>query len=176
MPPESVGVIATAFASLRNVAEERLTPEMVERVIALIETEIRDHFGPKYPGGQRAIAVLMHVAQPTLNRLLKKREGVGLDVCLALRAYLAESGRPMTIDQMLGLTPAAATETPEAVRSMAALTERFIKLEAEVRALQTRRDLKEAEKHRALIAVEKAKHAAVGNRDARAHKSRRKTA
>lgn len=86
---------------------------MVDRVIELVEGEIRDYFGPKYPGGQRAIAEQMHLAQPTLNRLLKKGEGVGLDLVLALRAYLIEQGRPRTIDDILGLTaPEEVTPSP----------------------------------------------------------------
>lgn len=149
---------------------------MAERVIALIENE-----KGKLSISQRDFAEKIHLAQPTLNRLLKKREGVGVDVLLAVRAYLAEVGRPSTIDQILGLQSASSVhETHEgAVRSMDALVLRLVDLEKAVQGLQTQGAVKAAQKKQALIAIEKTKMGAAGNRDARlpvAQKPGRKSA
>ncbi len=111
---------AIAISTLTSVDDDRLTPAMVERVISLICEQIEQRFHPppgkdKFPGGQRAIAEAMHLAQPTLNRLLVKKEGVGLDLVLGLRAYFRDIGHPMTIDELLWEHEAGARPASEEV-------------------------------------------------------------
>lgn len=79
---------------------------MTRNVVELIKHELAHRFAPPrgektFPGGQREIARRMHLAQPTLNRLIKKGEGVGVDVLLGLRAYFEEEGRAMTLEEIL---------------------------------------------------------------------------
>lgn len=105
-PEDSTSMTAIAFTRLPSMDDDRLTPEMAERVIGLIKEQMATRFAPppgkkSFPGGQRVIAEKMHIAQPTLNRLILKGEGVGLDTVLGLRAYFRDIGHPMTIDEIL---------------------------------------------------------------------------
>lgn len=93
---------------------------MTKRVIRLVREQIATRFKPPkgadtYPGGQRAIAEQMHIAQPTLNRLIKKGEGVGLDLVLGLRAYFRDIGEPRTLDEILWEPDAAKRPVSEDV-------------------------------------------------------------
>lgn len=82
---------------------------MVEHVRALLKREIEERF-PKRPGqrgnpgGQRAIAEKFHMSQAALNGILTGKKEFGIDVLLGIRAYFVETGRPMTVDELLGLT------------------------------------------------------------------------
>lgn len=151
----------------------RLTPEMVDHVVTVVMREINDFIGAKPPGGQRAIASKMFMAQPTLNRLLKKREGLGVDLLLALRAYLAQAGRPMTLDEILGLPPASSpAETSDAEKAMSDLVRRVAILEEMVRAVFAKGEMTPAEKKRVLDELARTRETAAGNRGARRKKRR----
>ncbi len=119
-PGDSGSMTAIAFIRLPNMHDDRLTPEMAKRVIDLVEDQIAKRFRPppgktSYPGGQRAIAEAMHIAQPTLNRLRNHGQGIGLDLVLGLRAYFRDIGHPMTIDEILWEHEAGARPASEDV-------------------------------------------------------------
>lgn len=110
----------------------------------------------------------MFLAQPTLNRLLKKREGVGLDLVLALRAYLAASGRPMSIDEILGLRPTVAEAKkvePDVADHYDQLAARLKHLEEMVLSVFTSGEIKVSEKRKLLERVQRSRLAAIGTRE-----------
>ena len=137
---------------------------MVTHLRGLLEKEIRERFpvpeGQRtYPGGQRAIADAMHVSQPLLNQFLKGKKDVGLDVLLGIRAYFIETGRPMTLDELLGLKDAR--EQAEG----GAMIDRLAHLEAQVQALVAAGPRVPGAK-RVRQEVERARLTAVGTREA----------
>jgi hypothetical protein len=165
-PPESGRTITSVVATIVSVVNDRATPEMFKHLKALIEREIEERF-PKpegqrsYPGGQRAIAEAMHVSQPSLNQILREEvPTVGIDVLLGLRAYFTERGRPMSVDDLLGL-PSAVAEAQSADGMIARLTA----LEAQVQRLAAAGPrVPGAKKLR--DEVERARLTAVGTREA----------
>ena len=127
-----------AVDTIAIVHAYELTEEMVERVRKLVSEELDTRFRPpkgqkSFPGGQRAIAQQMHISHATLNLcFIQKTKEFGIDVLLGLHAYFAETGRPMTLDQMLGI---GAGSQAEAATSRV-LEERLRLLEAQVDELR----------------------------------------
>lgn len=89
----------------------RATEEMAIRVrLAVLEVIDRKFEVPpgkdRYPGGQRAIAKVIGISQPTLNQYFlsrtPKKSCPGIDVLVALRAYFRRVGDgPQTLDALL---------------------------------------------------------------------------
>lgn len=122
-------VIAIAFDTLASMGKAKTskptkrpdfddTPEghAKEAMYDLVMAEIEANEGAS--GGQRAIAERMGISQPALNQIKNNGKSLGLGFAIALRKYFIETGRPKSLDDLLGLEEAPMMTTPGVIDQM----------------------------------------------------------